>query len=147
MSSSKRPAAKGTKRYLFSYGTLLPRHAPPEIAPTVRRLRRVGRGSVQGQLYDLGQYPGAILSRGGPMVVGQVFELPDDPGVLTQLDEYEGFDPSRPRGSLFVRKRCLVRLNNGEKLACWIYTYNRPLGQARPLAGGNYSTTRNYKPR
>ena len=36
MSSSKR-ATKGRKRYLFSYGTLLPRYAPPDIAPTVRR--------------------------------------------------------------------------------------------------------------
>jgi gamma-glutamylcyclotransferase (GGCT)/AIG2-like uncharacterized protein YtfP len=146
MSSSKR-ASKARKRYLFSYGTLLPRHAPPEIAPTVRRFRRVGRGFVRGKLYDLGEYPGAILSRGGPMVVGQVFELPDDPGVLTRLDDYEGFDPSRPQGSLFVRKRCLVRLNNGHKLACWIYTYNRPLGAARPLAGGTYSRVRNHKPR
>ena len=147
MSSSKR-ATKGRKRYLFSYGTLLPRHAPPEIAPTVRRFRRVGRGFVRGKLYDLGAYPGAILSRGGgPTVVGQVFELPDDPGVLTRLDDYEGFDPSRPQGSLFVRKRCLVRLNNGQKLACWIYTYNRPLGTARPLAGGNYSARRNHKAR
>jgi gamma-glutamylcyclotransferase (GGCT)/AIG2-like uncharacterized protein YtfP len=79
--------------------------------------------------------------------VGQVFELPDDPGVLTRLDDYEGFDPSRPRGSLFVRKRCLVRLNNGQKLACWIYTYNRRPGAAPPVAGGNYSKVRNHKPR
>jgi gamma-glutamylcyclotransferase (GGCT)/AIG2-like uncharacterized protein YtfP len=145
--SSPKHAAKGRKRYLFSYGTLLPRLAPPEIAPTVRRFRRVGRGVVRGKLYDLGNYPGAILSRGSPTVVGQVFELPDDPGVLTRLDDYEGFDPSRPQGSLFVRKRCLVRLNNGQKLACWIYTYNRPLGAARPLPGGNYPRARNHKPR
>src|SRR5262245_1794719 len=38
------------KRYLFSYGTLLPRLAPPEIKPTVRRLRHVRHGSIRGRL-------------------------------------------------------------------------------------------------
>ena len=122
---TKSGKTKSVKRFLFSYGTLQPRHAPSEIAPTVRRLRRVGKGSVRGRLYDLGEYPGAVLTRSGPVVIGQVFELPDDPEVLTRLDEYEGFDPDHPRGSLFVRRRCLVKLYNGKKLPCWGYAYNR----------------------
>jgi gamma-glutamylcyclotransferase (GGCT)/AIG2-like uncharacterized protein YtfP len=142
--SKKKPAArKSASRFLFSYGTLQPRHAPAEIASTVRRLRRVGKGSVRGRLYDLGEYPGAVLSRTGPMVVGQVFELPDDPGVLSRLDEYEGFDRNRPKGSLFLRKRCLVTLQNGKKLSCWMYTYNRAPGAAPAVTTGDYSKHRN----
>jgi gamma-glutamylcyclotransferase (GGCT)/AIG2-like uncharacterized protein YtfP len=136
---------RSAKRYLFSYGTLQPSHAPAEIAPTVRRLRHVGRGSVHGRLYDLGEYPGAVLSRNGPLVLGQVFELPDDPEVLTRLDQYEGFNPQRPRTSLFIRKRCLVKLDNGKKLFCWMYSYNRPPGTASPLPTGVYSKGRNHR--
>ena len=83
------------------------------------------------------------MSRNGPLVVGQVFELPDDPEILSRLDEYEGFDPARPKGNLFLRKRCLVKLQNGKKLLCWMYIYNRAPGAAPPLETGNYSKPRN----
>jgi len=130
------------KRYLFSYGTLLPSLAPPEIKSTVRRLRRVGRGFVRGHLFDLGEYPGAILTRTGSQIAGQIFELPDDPEVLDRLDEYEGFDPANPASSLFVRKRRCVQLQDGRRFFCWIYSYNRPVTAARHLGGGVYSKAR-----
>ncbi len=133
------------KRYLFSYGTLRPRHAPAEIAPTVRLLRRVGRGSVRGRLYDLGEYPGAVLSRTGPAIAGQIFELPEDPDVLRRLDEYEGFDPSHTQGSLFVRMKWPVTLQNGKKLSCWVYAYNGSPDRARSITRGDYSKPRKQK--
>ena len=49
------------KDYLFAYGTLAEEHAPQEIAGTVTQLRYVGQGFVFGRLYDLGEYPGAVL--------------------------------------------------------------------------------------
>jgi gamma-glutamylcyclotransferase (GGCT)/AIG2-like uncharacterized protein YtfP len=115
------------KRYLFSYGTLLPEHAPREI------------GFVRGRLYDLGDYPGAVLTRSGPLIRGLVFELPEDPQVLERLDQYEEFNRSRPKASLFVRKRRVVQLQDGRKIYCWIYAYNRPTGTASPLPTGEYS--------
>jgi gamma-glutamylcyclotransferase (GGCT)/AIG2-like uncharacterized protein YtfP len=142
MAKAESGAEDKRKRYLFSYGTLLPRLAPPEIRPTVERLRRVGKGFVRGQLFDLGEYPGAILSRTGPPIAGQIFELPDDPEVLDRLDEYEGFDRSDPQASLFVRRRRHVQLEGGSKIFCWVYTYNRPLDTARAVSGGDYSKAR-----
>ena len=135
------------KRYLFSYGTLIPHHAPAEVASTVKLLRRVGRGSVRGRLYDLGDYPGAVLSRTGPVIAGQVFELPEDPDVLRRLDEYEGFDPSHPQGSLFVRMKWPVTLRNGKKMSCWVYAYNRRPNRARTITGGDYSKQRKQRNR
>ena len=135
------------KHYLFSYGTLLPGFAPKEIAATVRNLRPVGRGRVHGRLYDLGEYPGAILSSSGPIILGQVFELPDDPEILKQLDEYEGFDPAHPEGSLFVRKKCPVTLQGGRRVKCWVYGYNRHPGSAPGLASGDFVKGRSLKSR
>ncbi len=133
------------KHYLFSYGTLLPELAPGEIASTVRRLRPVGRGCVRGWLYDLGEYPGAVLSDAGPAIMGQVFELPDDPEVLKRLDEYEEFDPGNPDGSLFVRRECLVVLDHGKKVKGWVYSYNRPPGGAASLLNGDFAKSRAQK--
>ena len=133
------------KRYLFSYGTLLPRLAPPEIRPTMQRLRRVGKGFVRGQLFDLGDYPGAILSRTGPTIAGQIFELPDDPKILKQLDDYEGFDRSDPRASLFIRQRRSVQREDGSKMLCWVYIYNRPPSGARAVTGGDFAKARSRR--
>jgi gamma-glutamylcyclotransferase (GGCT)/AIG2-like uncharacterized protein YtfP len=125
--------------YLFAYGTLQPDHVAEEIASTVARFRTVGRGHVRGSLYDLGEYPGAILSASSQKrIIGTVFELPEDPDVLKQLDEYEGFDPRKPAASLFVRKLHPVTLAAGRTVRCWVYEYNGNPESARLLANGSY---------
>lgn len=125
--------------YLFSYGTLQPRHAPKEVAAAVARLRPIAEGVVHGYLYDFGDYPGAVLDgASGHPIYGTVFLLPDDEGLLRELDEYEGFDPADRNGSLFVRELHPVRLAGGEELICWAYTYNQSPGTAPILAAGRY---------
>jgi gamma-glutamylcyclotransferase (GGCT)/AIG2-like uncharacterized protein YtfP len=129
--------------HLFVYGTLSPQHAPPEISAVAQKLRPVGSASIRGQLYDLGEYPGAVLSsRSGSVIRGEVFELPDDRDALSYLDEYEGFEPARPRSSLFVRRNRSVRLDDGTQLRCWVYVYNRPVKGARLLTTGRFTAPR-----
>lgn len=125
--------------YLFAYGTLQPDHVAPEVSGAVARLRPVGKGYVHGLLYDLGEYPGAILSAATRRRIhGTVFRLAGEPGTLGQLDEYEGFDPDNPSDSLFVRKLHSVMLPSGRSVPCWIYEYNREPGAARLVTGGVY---------
>jgi gamma-glutamylcyclotransferase (GGCT)/AIG2-like uncharacterized protein YtfP len=129
--------------HLFVYGTLSPRHAPPEIAATVRRLRPVGAASVRGRLYDLGEYPGAILSKSSRSVIrGEVFELPGDAQTLSSLDNYEGFAPGKPGSSLFVRRAWPVVMDDGTRLRCWVYVYNGDTRRALPVRGGRYTRRR-----
>jgi gamma-glutamylcyclotransferase (GGCT)/AIG2-like uncharacterized protein YtfP len=129
--------------HLFVYGTLSPRHAPPEIAATVRRLRPVGQASVRGRLYDLGEYPGAILSKTSRSVIrGEVFELPGDSQTLSSLDNYEGFEPRKPSSSLFVRRMWPVLMDDGTRLRCWVYVYNGDTRQAQPVRSGRYARRR-----
>jgi gamma-glutamylcyclotransferase (GGCT)/AIG2-like uncharacterized protein YtfP len=124
---------------LFAYGTLLPDHAPAPIAGVVRQLERVGRAFVSGRLYDLGEFPAAILDDNAPSKVwGVVFRLRHSEQLLPHLDAYEGFDPKDPASSLFVRQRHYVSLTHGERLKCWVYVYNRtPLPESF-LPGGDY---------
>lgn len=127
-------------QHLFVYGTLSPQLAPPEIAATVRRLRPVGTASVRGRLYDLGEYPGAVLSRTSRSVIrGEVFELPSDAQALDSIDEYEGFQPRKPGSSLFVRRAWTVIMDDGTRLRCWVYVYNGDTRQAQPVRSGTYA--------
>jgi gamma-glutamylcyclotransferase (GGCT)/AIG2-like uncharacterized protein YtfP len=128
------------KEYLFTYGTLSPEFAPLEIAEAVGRLKFVNDGFIRGWLYDLGDFPGAVLDEKSPnYVFGQVFQLPDDKLVLNQLDEYEEFDLNNIKGSLFVRKKATVTTANQRKIECWIYVYNQIPEQAELVASGNYT--------
>lgn len=127
------------KEHLFIYGTLLPEYASGEIADTIGRLRCTGKASVEGRLYDLGKYPGAILDSSSRMkVFGRVYELPDDRSVLQALDSYEEFDPRHSDNSLFVRKQTTAVLDDGRKVQCWIYVYNRNPGSAPLVSDGDY---------
>jgi gamma-glutamylcyclotransferase (GGCT)/AIG2-like uncharacterized protein YtfP len=126
-------------QYLFLYGTLLPGQAPAELAEVISRLRPIGPGYIHGFLYDLGEYPGAVLAPPtGATISGHVFELPFDGDVLASLDEYEGFDPDNPEGSLFIRTKSLVTLQDGSQLECWVYLYNRDPKSAPLVVGGDY---------
>lgn len=117
--------------YLFAYGTLRPDCAPAEIAAAVARLRPVGHGFLRGWLYDLGDYPGAIPDPASPhRIAGAIFRVPEEPDLLCQLDEYEGFDPQSPGTSLFVRVLQAVELAGGSTLNCWVYVFNRDPGDA-----------------
>src|ERR1700676_5179563 len=129
--------------HLFVYGTLSPRHAPPEIAATVRRLRPVGQASVRGRLYDLGEYPGAVLSEKSRSVIrGEVFELPGDRNTLTSLDNYEGFERGKRSSSLFLRRAWPVLMDDGTRAQCWVYVYNGTMKDAHPGRRGRYPRRR-----
>lgn len=128
--------------YLFAYGTLQPGFAPEPMAALVARLTPVGEGFVRGLLYDLGEYPGAVLdARSDSRIFGTVLRLPDDGSVLAELDAYEGFAPDCPAASLFVRVVGAVELSTGSAAECWIYLYNRDVGEAAIVPGGRFESS------
>jgi len=125
--------------YLFTYGTLQPGLAPLDIAPAVNMLRPVGDGVVYGLLYDLGDYPGAILDPlSKQQIHGTIFQLPENIDILPPLDGYEDFDANSPATSLFLRELHSAVLTGGETLPCWIYVYNGKPDPARILPGGRF---------
>ena len=73
------------------------------------KLRYMGRGSIQGSLFDLGLYPAAVPAPEG-FVWGEVYEITDAATVLAALDDIEGYrhddsDRSLYRGSR-PKSRC-----------------------------------------
>jgi len=127
------------KDYLFVYGTLAKEIAPREIAAAVKKLKDVGRGFILGRLYDIGEYPGAVLN-GDPQdkIFGTIYQLPGDPAVLDRLDKYEGFDPAHPAQSAFVRRRTSINGPNKTRLNGWVYEYNRDVSSEPRIKNGQY---------
>jgi len=124
-------------QYLFAYGTLQPGLAPTKIARVAAKLRPVGEGFVRGVLYDLGGYPGAVADPDADgRIAGTVMELPEDEGVLAQLDRYEGFDPQAPETSEYIREKQTVELKAGGTVGCWFYRYNRELRDSQRVKSG-----------
>ena len=101
--------------HLFAYGTL--REAKPGTpgGSLLAGCDRVGTGTVEGTLFDLGDYPALLLSGDEP-VEGTIWRCPS--ALLPELDRYEGVGEG-----LFRR---VARRVDGH--ACWIYVAGPRLG-------------------
>ena len=116
---------------LFVYGTLHPERAPKEIQKVVSKMVPIGKGTVVGNLHDLGDYPALVVDgKRKQRVSGSVFVLPDDPKALQVLDKYEEFEPQDLKNSLFVRSKRTVTLADGTRKRCWVYVYNQKVPKA-----------------
>lgn len=105
-----------------------------------------GRGTIAAALFDLGIYPAAIPTNDGSVVWGEIYSMLDAEVVLTALDEIEGYRPTEPESSLYLRVLVNVALDDGRTLAAWAYFYNAPLGRAERIASGDYLDHLNVKP-
>jgi len=122
---------------VFFYGTLMAGFDRRRRAGIDDKLKYMGRGAIQGALFDLGLYPAAVPAAEG-RVWGEVYEMTDVPRVLAALDEIEGYRHDDPDRSLYMRAQADVTLPDGSLARAWVYFYNAPLGQAQRIASGDY---------
>lgn len=100
----------------------------------------MGRGRMNGKLYDLGDFPGAICAApdSGEYVKGELYEVRDAEFATKILDEFEEFFPRHPRKSLFVRTIAPVTLEDGRREDAWVYVYNQPVDETKLVPSGDY---------
>ena len=122
---------------VFFYGTLMAGFDRRRRAGIDDRLRYVGRGAIQGALFDLGLYPAVIPALEG-RVWGEIYEMSDPATVLAALDDIEGYRHDDPDRSLYTRARADVTLPDGGSAQAWVYFYNAPLGKAPRIPSGDY---------
>jgi gamma-glutamylcyclotransferase (GGCT)/AIG2-like uncharacterized protein YtfP len=122
---------------VFFYGTLMAGFDRRRKAGIDDKLTYIGRGSIKAALFDLGLYPAAVPAP-DRQVWGEVYEVTDAETVLPALDTIEGFSPSQPDTSLYLRTRVDVTLPDGARGPAWVYFYNAPLGRARRILSGDY---------
>ena len=118
--------------YLFVYGTLLKHFDYEVLQPLQKFLQFKGNGSLKGELYNLGDYPGYIEKAGAlHNVKGEVYLITNPEKVFITLDEYEGKE--------YSRKRKLVRLNANKNIRCWVYVYRlKPKPEYEKIMSGDY---------
>lgn len=95
----------------------------------LRGCRRIGLDKIEGMLYNLGEFPGVDLliedHDTPPLVVVDVYEIPEEIAqeVLQRIDRYEGYIPSDPAQSLYVRRK--TQTTGGHEV--WVYEYKWPV--------------------
>jgi len=95
-----------------------------------RAFRPLGPCRIPGVIHDLGGYPGLVAGQGE--VIGELFEV-TDVSVIARLDAFEDYDPHKPEGSRYLRRR--IRLLSPDAEA-WVSVWNRPVsGFARVESG------------
>ena len=127
-------------QHLFVYGTLRPGFGHPMGHLLARHSDDLGPGTVCGQVYDLGRYPGLVTP--GPdetsRVKGELFRIHNPAYLLPLLDNYEGCGESAQPPTEFVRAEMSVTLADGSTVAAWGYPYNWGTPGGTPIADGDY---------
>jgi gamma-glutamylcyclotransferase (GGCT)/AIG2-like uncharacterized protein YtfP len=130
---------------LFVYGSLLQELLSPTHRQLLQATTFLGRGCFPGRLYELGNYPGAILDESSPVMVrGQLLLLPDDE-ILKALDSYEGCSVVDPLPHEYSRTRITILLDNHDSLLAWTYLYILPTEKLIEIPGGDYLLWRRNK--
>jgi gamma-glutamylcyclotransferase (GGCT)/AIG2-like uncharacterized protein YtfP len=126
---------------LFVYGTLR--------SPSNHQMQRylaqyttlVGEGTIRGELYDLGNYPGVWIPEGGmDRVMGEVHELNEATAteVWQSLDVYEMCGAADPEPHLYRRETVVVSLADGSTTEGVVYVLNVLPMHARKIPSGDY---------
>lgn len=123
--------------YLFVYGSLL--NEDNEFAVYLKQnCTFYGKGKLEGKLYDVGLYPGAIISsENDEYVYGSIFQVNDPKVAFKVLDDYEGFGPDQLYPNEFIRELVKIETTAGG-MACWVYLYNLPVDGLLQIVSGDY---------
>lgn len=121
---------------LFVYGTLLTDLRHPEGEKLRALATFMGKGRVSGILFDIGEYPGLVISeQEGSAVFGEFYDLSACPNHWAELDEYEGINDSDSQE--YAREKVLVTTTDST-LTCWTYIYKGIVQNLKPIKSGNY---------
>jgi gamma-glutamylcyclotransferase (GGCT)/AIG2-like uncharacterized protein YtfP len=122
---------------LFVYGTLLDEDNKYGIY--VRDSSKFySTARLRGKLYDIGEYPGAVLApEGDDFLYGIILEMDEPIEVLALVDMYEGYGADQPQPNEFIRVLTEAETETGP-VNCWIYLYNLSTNGLIAIENGRY---------
>jgi gamma-glutamylcyclotransferase (GGCT)/AIG2-like uncharacterized protein YtfP len=130
------------KVYLFVYGTLMRRIGHPKHALLSTHTTYIGEGWIQGRLYDIYSYPGAVASNETTdKVYGELY-LVNNPIIFNELDDYEECSSAFNEPHEYIRTKRPVFTNNDEETIAYCYLYNWPINHFTPIKNGQYGYKR-----
>jgi len=116
---------------LFVYGTLRLGHANDHARALANGARFLGQALIPGRLFRVAHYPGLTAPAStNEWVKGEVFE-----GVTAEmfqrLDDYEGSD--------YMRQLAEVTMENGSRVAAYLYLYLLPTDGLELISSGDWT--------
>jgi gamma-glutamylcyclotransferase (GGCT)/AIG2-like uncharacterized protein YtfP len=125
--------------FIFVYGTLRKQIASDTYHVLANHCDYFSDGTMQGALYEVCGYPGAIESNNAnDKVFGEVYEMLDRKLVLDRLDEYEECSDKFPMPHEYCRKPLSIELICGDSVVAWVYLYNHDVSKLQQIISGNY---------
>jgi gamma-glutamylcyclotransferase (GGCT)/AIG2-like uncharacterized protein YtfP len=122
----------------FVYGTLMRGESRFEV------LKRYGLECVllaetQGQLFDLGLFPGMTRDgTSGSEVKGEFVRLRNPEAALSALDAIEGFRGYGKPGSLYRREQIQVHVGDGRLRGAWAYDLEASADDSQIIESGDW---------
>jgi gamma-glutamylcyclotransferase (GGCT)/AIG2-like uncharacterized protein YtfP len=125
--------------HLFVYGSLMSGAGHAMGERLRREARLLGAATIQGRLYKISWYPGAVASsEADQRVHGEVYALAQPSRALAWLDRYEGIAPGATRSADYERVERPVRLASGEEIAAWVYLYRGDVAGLSAVPSGRW---------
>jgi gamma-glutamylcyclotransferase (GGCT)/AIG2-like uncharacterized protein YtfP len=121
---------------LFIYGTLL-NHNNEFAVYLKEHSHFFANGKLRGRLYDIGEYPGAVLDDSDEYIYGVILQVDDPEVVFLEIDDYEGYGDEQPEPNEFIRISADIETAS-EIVHCYTYVYNLPVGGLEKIEGGRY---------
>lgn len=132
-----------SEQYLFVYGTLRAPHRRFGIKALMRHCEFIGQGCMQGVLFRVAGYPGAVGScRTQDRIRGEVYRLLKPARTLRALDRYEACSAIDPKPQEYQRVQQPIQLSNGVGIAAWVYLYCRGIASLPRISSGDFATFR-----
>lgn len=120
---------------LFVYGTLQQHGGAHKLLAGQASV--VGPAWLQGRLYQVGHYPGAVLSAcPEDRIRGEFFRMRQPEILLARLDAYEEIGPQFPEPHEYRRVKVVVMTADNMPRTAWTYLYNRCTDGLTHLASG-----------
>ncbi|WP_234736149.1 gamma-glutamylcyclotransferase family protein [Tellurirhabdus bombi] len=122
--------------HLLVYGTLQQTSNHPMANYLHGNSTFLGKGYFSGQLYQLGDYPGARYDpEAKSFVHGEIYALNNPDEIFAVLDRYEGIGETD--SDEYVRQVIPVQSETG-RLFCWVYLYNQSTQDLSIIDSGKY---------
>jgi gamma-glutamylcyclotransferase (GGCT)/AIG2-like uncharacterized protein YtfP len=125
--------------HLFVYGSLMRRFDLPMHRLILNHGSFVDEGWMQGRLYLIAWYPGAVGSEDpDDRVYGEVFRIHAPEVLMPRLDAFEDCDPDSPNSGEYRRMVSPVHLLAGGQLPCHWYCFNRSVNESKRISSGRF---------
>lgn len=120
--------------HIFIYGTLMKDYENYKKFSLSEKLNYIGKGKLNGTMYDLGDYPGIIINDQDSSIKGELYKIKDQ-RILRDLDEFECYHPDSVKESLYIRKE--VQLTK-PSIKSWCYIYNKSINNKNKIKSGDW---------